>query len=623
MSPRGVTGSPKRNAGAVRISRAGPTEGPTRCSVPGYPDEGRSAMTDKPIRETRARKPLRVWPGVVAVVLQWLLWLAVPIVSPESTGSAMLGALAAGLVVVVWWLFFSRAFWVERLGAIGLMIVAVYAASFLVHESIAGGMMGMMLFILAIPVLSATLVTWAVATRRLATGTRRAWLVVSILLACGIFTALRTGGITADADSDLHWRWTKTPEQRLLARGAEGPMAVLPASVVGKETEAEWPGFRGPKRDSIIHGVRIDTDWSRSKPVELWHRAVGPGWSSFAVRGDLVYTQEQRGEEEVVSSYDLATGAPVWRHGDPARFWESNAGAGPRATPTVGKGRVYTFGATGILNALDARDGSVVWSRDAAADTGKEVPHWGFAGSPLLVGDLVVVAAAGTLAAYDAETGQPRWTGPKSGWGYSSPQLATIDGVEQIVLLNGSGAIGVATADGTALWDYEWPGDGIVQPAVIGEGDVLIGSGSGLNPAVGVRRVTVGHGPGGWNVEERWTSTALKPYFNDFVVHEGHAFGFDGGILACMDLADGSRKWKGGRYGHGQLALLADQDVLLVLSEQGGVALVAASPDRFAELARFPALDGKTWNHPVLVRDVLLVRNDREMAAFRLSLARG
>src|SRR2546425_801127 len=624
------------------------------------------AQTD----DATPRKPLRLWPGVAAAVLILLAMVAVPIVIPEFAIFGMLGGVVGGLAIVLWWVFLSRAPWSERVGAIVVMVVAVFATKQIVHPSIANAGMSRMLPIFSIPIMSLGLVAWAAASRRLSTGLRRISMVAAILLACGLFTLVRTGGITGDGKSDLHWRWTPTPEQRLLAQTGDEPKPLppltapppapaaaetrkeLPVAKAGPldsargrpaaapttpslaktepvipaaaETAADWPGFRGPHRDGIIRGVRIETDWSRSPPVHLWRRPIGPGWSSFAVRGDLLYTQEQRGDDEVVACYRLTTGEPVWRHRDAARFWESNAGAGPRATPTLSDGRVYTMGATGIVNALDARDGSVVWSRNAASDTGKKVPGWGFASSPLVVGDVVIVAAAGALAAYDLATGERRWFGPPGGWGYSSPHLLTINGVAQILLLNGAGAISVAPADGTLLWTHPWPGDGIVQPAVTAGGDVLIGTGSGLGSGagIGIRRVAVAHGPGGWTVEERWTSNGLKPYFNDFVVHDGHAFGFDGSILACIDVKDGKRKWKGGRYGHGQLVLLSDQNVLLVLSEEGELALVAAAPDQFTELARFPAIEGKTWNHPVLAGDVLLVRNGQEMVAFRLSLAR-
>jgi outer membrane protein assembly factor BamB len=367
--------------------------------------------------------------------------------------------------------------------------------------------------------------------------------------------------------------------------------------------------------------MRIETNWAASPPVELWRRTIGPGWSSFAVRGDRLYTQEQRGDEELVASYDVRTGEPVWRHADPVRFWESNAGAGPRATPTLHDVRVYTFGATGIVNALDANDGSVVWSRNAASDTGRTVPYWGFSSSPLVVGDVVIVAASGTLVAYDAASGEPRWHGPARGGSYSSPHLATVGGVPQVILLRAEGATSVAPADGTLLWEHAWPpGGAIVQPAVTADGDVLIST-NDMSGGIGIRRIGVTRGGEGWTAVERWTSRGLKPYFNDYVVYGGHAYGFDGNILACIDLADGTRKWKGGRYGAGQLVLLADQGILLVLSEDGDLALVRAAPDAFTELARHPAIQGKTWNHPALVGDVLLVRNGEEMAAFRLARA--
>ena len=578
------------------------------------------AHTDEPISqqsdETFSQKPLRVWPGVVALVLQWLGWFVVPIVMPEALLYGMMGALVCGLAIVLWWVFFSRAPWAERVGAIVLMVIAVVATKRVVHQSIAGGMMGMMLPIFAIPALSLALVASAVASRRLSSGLRRASMAAAILLACGAFTLVRTGGITGDANSDFHWRWSKTPEERLLAKAGDEP-TVPPSTAAGVRKGADWPGFRGPDRDGVVRGVRIKTDWGAAPPIELWRRPIGPGWSSFAVRGDLLYTQEQRGDDEVVACYNVTTGKPVWRHRDAARFWESNGGAGPRGTPTLSHGRVYTFGGTGILNALDAGNGAVVWSRNAASDTKTKVPGWGFASSPLVVDNVVVVATAGTLAAYDVATGEPRWVGPAGGGGYSSPHLFTIHGVPQIVLLNGTGVTSVAPTDGKRLWEHPLsPNTRIVQPALTGDGDVLVHDGEGN----GMRRLVVANGLGGWTVEERWTSEGLNPYFNDFVVHDGHAFGFDGSSIACIDLKDGNRKWKGGSYGHGQLVLLSDQNLLLVLSEEGELALVGATPDQFKELARFPAIKGKTWNHPVLVDDILLVRNGEEMAAFRLSL---
>jgi outer membrane protein assembly factor BamB len=272
------------------------------------------------------------------------------------------------------------------------------------------------------------------------------------------------------------------------------------------------------------------------------------------------------------------------------------------------------------LNALDAGTGALAWSRNVASDTKRAVPDWGFSSSPLVIDDVVIVAASGTLAAYDVSTGKTRWIGPQHGGSYSSPHRATIDGVEQILLLSPPGIISVSPATGTLLWEHTWEGGAIVQPALTADGDVLINAISSMG-GIATRRLAVKRGSAGWTVEERWTSRGLKPYFNDFVVHKGHAYGFDGSILACIDVSDGNRKWKGGRFGQGQLVLLPDQDVLLVVSEDGELALVKATPDQFTELARVPAIEGKTWNHPVLVRNILLVRNGEEMAAFRLSVA--
>ena len=578
----------------------------------------RRKQADEPTRQ----KPLRLWPGVVAVVLQWLGMFGVPIVVPEATIFGMIGGVLGTLAVVVWWAFFSRAPRFERWGAVVMMIVALFATPRLLHESVATGNMGFQFFIYAIPILSLAFVVWAVTSRRLANGPRRAAMVATILLACGVLTLVRSDGVTGDGAAEFAWRWAETAEERLLAQAGDELMR-LPSGPATKETEAAWPGLRGPNRDGIIRGLRLETDWSASPPDELWRRPVGPGVSSFAVGGDLLYTQEQRGDDEIVAAYDMTTGEPVWRHRDVTRFWDSHVGAGPRATPALSDGRVYSFGSTGILNALDAGDGTVVWSRNAASDTDAELPYWGFVGSPLVVDGAVIVAVAGQLAAYDVATGKLRWFGPGVGGGYSSPHLLTIDGVAQVLLMNDAGVTSVAPADGTLLWEHPWPGIGIVQPALTAAGDVLISMISSGAAPIGTRRIAVAHRSGGWTVDERWTSIGLKPSFSAFVVHEGHAFGFDGRFLACIDVEDGTRKWKGGRYGSGQLVLLSDQDLLLVVSERGELALVGAAPDQFTELARFPAVEGKTWNQPVLVGDVLLLRNGQEMVAFRLSLAGG
>ena len=616
------------------------------------------------------RKPLRLWPGVVLAIVLVLGRYVVPAISESDLEvfSLPLGLIAifAGMLsaigIVLWWMFFSRAPWSDRIGALVLMALTLVALKPIVHVSIRTGNMGYMLIFYAVPILSLGIVVGAVATHRFSHGIRRVSLGVALLLAALPFTLIRTAGV-AGSGAELHWRWTPTPEERLLAQTKNEPVGLPPApapSEIPKESidtarseppparaedaptapapatppaaakpetapavvrSAEWPGFRGPGRDATVHGMRINTNWSASPPVEMWRRPIGPGWSSFAVRGDLLYTQEQRGEDEIVACYKVSTGEPVWRHRDRVRFWESNAGAGPRGTPTLSDGRVYAFGATGLLSALDAGTGKELWSRNAATDTHIEVPEWGFASSPLAIDDIVVIALSGQLVAYDVRTGHQRWMGPTGGAGYSSPHLLTIDGVPQILLLRGSRTISVAPADGRLLWEHTWqPGVGIVQPALASNGDVLISTGDVMG-GVGMRRVAASKGPAGWSVEERWTTRGLKPYFNDFVVHKGHAYGFDGSILACIDLEDGARKWKGGRYGNGQLVLLSDQDVLLVISEEGDLALVRAAPDQFTELARIPALHGKTWNHPVLVGDVLLVRNGEEMAAFRLSVA--
>jgi outer membrane protein assembly factor BamB len=572
--------------------------------------------------ETRA---LRLWPGVVIVLLQLVATHVPGYFAPTSALMmfGMMGAFTVGtLLLLLWWTFWSRAGWRDRLGGLALLIAAHAVAIYLADPSAT-----MVALSPGIPWLCAAFVASLFFRRRTVT-------VAAVLVASLGWTLVRTNGFTGAISPDYAWRWSATAEERFLASSASrtpgAPAAGEPTDggiAVAPHETAAWPGFRGPQRDNVVAGVALDTDWTRNPPREVWRRAVGPGWGSFALAGRHLCTQEQRDENEVVACYDAGTGEPIWLHAYPARFWEALGGPGPRATPTYHAGRLYTLGATGILNCLHLATGKPVWTRDIASDSGARVPDWGFAGSPLVVDDLVVVHAAGAPAgravvAYDLGSGEPRWFGEASGASYSSPHLATIDGAQQIVMVTGAGAFGLDPTTGGLLWRHAFPmdegGSRAVQPTLLEDGRALL---IGTTFGIGTRRIAVARdASGAWTAEEQWTSTGLKPYYNDSVVHRGFVFGFDGNVLAALDVATGARAWKGGRYGNGQMMLLPDMDLLLVLSEQGELALVRASPDAFEEVARTRVLHRKTWNHPIVADGVLYVRNDEEAAAFRLPL---
>ena len=570
-----------------------------------------------PDRSTRTHTDsthYRVLPAIIILAVQWICWLIIPLLFHENAVAtvSVFGGMLGGLALLVWWLFFSRVPLKFRWIGFLIMILSVFALTRLSDPSIATAYQGMMIYAYVIPTLSLGVVAWAVFTRRLTGLTRWLTLIAAIIVTTGFWALFRSEGITGNGEALLAWRWSETIEERFIAGEVDRETFDVPGALEAG-TGMMWPGFRGPDRNAVIHGLEIETDWDNNPPVELWRGPVGPGCSSFAVVNDLIFTQEQREDEEAVTCYELSTGTPVWAYTYEARFWDSHAGVGPRSTPELDSGRVYTLGATGILSVLDMSDGHLVWSRDAASDAKAELPGWGFAGSPLIVQDMVLVAVGGTLVAYDKQNGTVRWTCPDGGLGYSSPQLLTIDGVTQVVLLGGTGVTGFEPSTGKVLWEYENPEERIVQPGLAGDDRILLSTRNGT----ALKCLAVKKQQDAWSVTEEWTSNRLKPNFNDYVIHKGYAYGFDGMSLSCIDLQDGSRMWKSGNYG-GQILLLADQDLLLVLSEKGELSLIRAQPERFTELARIPAIEGKTWNHPALAGNILLVRNSREMAAFML-----
>jgi outer membrane protein assembly factor BamB len=398
------------------------------------------------------------------------------------------------------------------------------------------------------------------------------------------------------------------------ADASPAPASPPPSAAAG----ASFPQFLGPARDGTLAGPRLARDWAARPPKPLWRQPIGAGWAGFAVSGETAVTQEQRGAEERVTAYAVRTGRPLWSHADTARYETVIAGVGPRATPTIAGGRVYAMGATGILNALELATGRRLWSRDVLKETGAALPDWGRSCSPLVVGRRVVVIAGGPsgqrLVAYDAETGAPAWSAGEGGASYSSPTLVTLSGREQLVVLNAASVSGHDPASGAVLWEHPFPSaqPNVAMPAVLGPDRLLVSAGYG----VGSKAYRLTEAAGALEAKLEWESPRLKSKFANLVVHGGFVYGLDDGVLTCLDPANGERRWKSGRHGHGQLLLVAG--LLLVQTEEGELVLVEPSPDAYRELARFPALEGKTWNPPALAGSLLLVRNDREAAAYEL-----
>ncbi|HLJ96044.1 MAG TPA: PQQ-binding-like beta-propeller repeat protein [Gemmataceae bacterium] len=571
---------------------------------------------------------MRLWPGVVIVIAEWLL-ITVPgwIVPATFTHfiTMMWGPVLAVLALAVWWVLASRLRWTDRW--LGLLACAAAGAAAYPFFNSGFGLFGVAIY--ALPVVTTAWVLWLVLTPLLRWPVRRVGLVVVFVLAWGYFTLLRFEGIDGNMSATFQYRWRPTAEQRFLAEIAAKPRSEASADRPAAEPltlqPGDWPGFRGPDRDGRRTGVRIATDWKASPPRLLWRHRIGPGWSSFAVVGTHLYTQEQRDDSEAVVCYDRDSGTEIWAHSESTRFAELVSGPGPRATPTFHDGKIYAQGAAGRLLCLDAASGRVVWSRDIVADSGAKVPTWGFSASPLITQGVVTVFAGGPdgkmVLGYNAASGDLLWNAGEEQVSYCSLHPVRLEGVEQLVLTTGEGLIAFDPTRGEVLWQHSWPLDKgmarVVQPTVLNDSDLLLGSGFGR----GTRRVHIQRKGDGWETQEVWTSRAINPYFNDLVVHRGYLYGFDGNFFTCVSLEGGEKKWRTRGYGNGQVLLLADQDLLLVLSEKGEVALVDASPDGYKERGRFQAIEGKTWNHPVVAHGKLFVRNGEEVACYQLGEA--
>lgn len=455
-------------------------------------------------------------------------------------------------------------------------------------------------------------------------------LVLLVVLASTVRISKTTGSLLPE----FAWRWAKEPDQRL------GDVKTVPSSAgmvdLTTTTPDDYPQFLGPQRLNVLRGVELTTDWEAHPPRLVWRREIGAGWSSFSAVNGHAVTMEQRDDKELVTCFDIQTGSPRWVHEINARHATLLGYVGPRSTPTISDGKVYALGATGVLRCLKGEDGTELWSHNLFAEHGfnqesaEGAVFWGRAASPLVHAGKVIVPVGGpangpwiTLVAYDAITGEPVWKAEGRQASYASPAIATFRGVPQIVSVNEDFVSSHDPETGEVLWEFDWPGKSgsnanVSQAVPIDDKSLYISKGYDGQAAVFDIEPPV---DGKWPTpQKRWGKNVMKTKFSNVSLLDGYAYGLDHGVLTCVELASGRRKWKGGRYNYGQ-SLLVD-NVLLIITENGEIALAAATPEKFVEYAKLSVLDDQTWNNPCLYGCFLLFRNATEAVCYELPCAK-
>jgi len=549
------------------------------------------------------------------------------------------GPLLISLLIMLWWLSISRARWFERLiGTIGLIGILMLEQA-ICHPS----MQGTLLVVMTIPMAIAGFALGLILMRN-SLSLDRTRVALGLALAAALVSALlRTDGVWGNFAFSLAPRWKPTAEDLALkdirqAEKMSTKIDVDTATLLTALKSPDWPTLRGPDSASRQTGTQFSDNWKETPPTEIWRSRVGPAWSSFAVAANRLFTQEQRGENEAVTCYNANNGEPIWSFKTPSRFFEPLGGLGPRATPTLADGSIYALGAEGTLVRLNALDGKLIWKADLKQASERDLPPmWGFSASPCVENDTVIVHAGGKgdkgVVAFHIHDGSIAWSAPAGEMSYSSVQKITLLNQPLLCLLSNLG-VHLWDLNGNIVLNYDFPHQGYraLQAQVIDGNKLLIPAGMGTGTQLVEFSLDSSSDSSSSNtptepkatttpklsVKELWTSKDMKPDYNDLLIHKGHIYGFDNAIFACIGLDDGKRRWKGGRYEKGQAFLLADSDLILVVSEPGELVLLRATPEKHEEIAKIPALKDKTWNHPVVIGDRLFLRNAEEAVCYKL-----
>lgn len=516
--------------------------------------------------------------------------------------------------------------------AVAALFIAPKVTSYETYESVLEdeSIVSFVIFYVLIPLTLLLTLIWWTFLSGVPGRMRLGGVLIFVALVGTVFGTVRIDGFEGDMKPIFAWRWSPRAEE-VAAEAKKQQVAADANLLAGREliiVEEDWPEFRNDNREGVVPNLQLNRDFAANPPEELWRHPVGLGWSSFSIVDDLCWTQEQVYEKELVVCYELKTGKQVWVHEDETRWVEPVGGDGPRATPTIHEGHAYSLGGTGILNCLNALSGEKIWSRNILEDAGAKNISWAMSASPLIV-DQMVIVNPGTgktkkteqgkgVIAYDKLTGDILWAKGNYPASYAGVRLAEMHGEKQLILFDGHGVAGIAPADGTELWRFEWenmPQVNAAQP-IVRENRILISSSYNRGSAL----LEIGHTDDNWSVEPLWAKdNFFKLKFNDGVYKDGFVYGLDESLMSCIELESGKRQWKArSNTGFGQLILIGD--ILTILCDSGELAFAEATPEKWNELYRMPVLNGNTWNNPAFSRGYLLLRNGEEAVCLKLAL---
>jgi len=405
-------------------------------------------------------------------------------------------------------------------------------------------------------------------------------------------------------------------------------LVVAQSTYSSEKSGDNWSQFRGPNRDGISKPAMSLKVWGNDGPTLVWKREIGPAFSGIAIYDQELITAIGEGNSEFIVSYNCDTGNENWRCAIDTMFTDDLGNGGPRSTPTVEGKQVFVLSSNGNLVAVDCRKSNIIWKVDIASKYSIKVPRRGFATSPVVLDELIIIHAGGgdskAIVALNKNSGEVVWEVGDGITSYSSPFVATIAGIRQIVFTvtrvvekdgkkSGINSTIAVSKKGVVLWKGPSLPGVIAMPVFIAPDKVFI-SGS-LSDGCVVFQIK----PGDKNliVQQHWKNKEMMNHFSSSVIYKDHIYGFSKSTLKCVDAIKGEKKWRSRGFGKGSLIVAGNK--LLVLSDRGKLALVETSHESFNQLAISQVLDGKCWTSPTFSEGKLYVRNQKEMACYDLT----